>query len=56
MMEFFKWFVKGFEAIGNEIDTVTFPIAGLSVSLLDIMIGFVCFGIVLTVFWKGAHS
>lgn len=56
MVEFLDFIINGIKSVANLLDYHSFYIAGLSVSILDLLIGFVCLGIIITVFWKGAHS
>lgn len=42
--------------ITDMLNSYNFDIAGISVSILDLIIGFVLMGIVLSVFWKGART
>lgn len=56
MMDFITWFIGGFEQIGDLLNGYTFPIGAVNVSILDILIGFVIMAIVITVWWKGAHT
>lgn len=42
--------------ITDILNSYYFDIAGISVSILDLIIGFILMGIVLSVFWKGART
>lgn len=56
MIAIFQFFRNGIIAVGELLDRFVFSVSGFNVSLLDIFIGFVLMGIIITVFWKGAHS
>ncbi len=38
------------------LDRIIFDISGMSVSMLDIWIGFLVIGIIISAFWKGARD
>lgn len=56
MALFFKWMRDRFVDTSVLLDQVKFELAGIEVSYLDILIGFIAFGLVLAVFWKGART
>lgn len=52
-------FVFLFEQIGsfyNALSVVSFPVFGISVTLTQVILGFICISIVITFFWKGARG
>lgn len=42
--------------VTDMLNSFSFEIADISVSLLDLIIGFIIMGIVISVFWKGART
>lgn len=40
----------------NALSAVSFSIGGLSVTLTQIILGFICMSIIITFFWKGARG
>lgn len=56
MWSFVLWLRDSISDIGHLLDNYSFSIAGMSVSILDLFIGLICMSIIITVFWKGAHS
>lgn len=56
MWSFILWIRDSFISLSTMLNAFHFNIAGMSISLLDIMIGFLAMGIVISVFWKGARS
>ncbi len=52
-------FVFLFEQIGsfyNALSAVSFPVFGITVSLTQIILGFICISIIISFFWKGARG
>lgn len=56
MLDLVIFFRDALIDVGSMLNGYTFPIGGITVSLLDIFIGLIAMGIIITVFWKGAHS
>lgn len=52
-LEDFFDLISSFYGVFN---SVSFVIAGITVGLLDIMIGFLCISMIVTVLWKGAKG
>lgn len=42
--------------VTDVLNSFSFEIANISVSILDLLIGFILMGIILSVFWKGART
>lgn len=61
MFEFFTFLGKCFDSIFSMLDNEFFTFkstlgATFSVSLGDLLIGFICMGLIISVFWKGART
>ena len=56
MWDFIVWLKDGLVSIVNLFSRYEFDIAGVNVSILELFIGFIAMGIIITVFWKGAHD
>lgn len=56
MLELLRFFRDALIDVGSLLNGYTFPIGGITVSLLDIFIGLIAMGIIISVFWKGAQS
>lgn len=56
MFEFLDFVVNGIERIGSLLNQYKFYVAGINVSILDLLIGFIVLAIIIAVFWKGARA
>lgn len=56
MGEIIDFFVTVFKGIINTLNDCVLDIYGISVSLSDLLFALVLFGLVVSVFWKGARS
>lgn len=56
MWEFILFLRDCFADISSLLNSVLFEFAGMSVSLLELFIGFVALGFIISVFWKGART
>lgn len=56
MWSFILWIRDSLVSLSTMLNAFNFNISGMSISLLDIMVGFIAIGIVISVFWKGARS
>ena len=56
MLDVFRMFANIWLSISNMLDALVLNIGGISVSYLDVLIGFICIGMCVTFFWKGAHE
>lgn len=56
MYEFFIFFRDCLADISGMLRSFSFSIGGISVSLLDLFLGFIAMGIIISVFWKGART
>lgn len=56
MIQFVVFLRDGIQNIGDLLNHYTFDIAGLNVSILDLLIGNLAMGIIIAVFWKGAST
>lgn len=48
-----------FEQIGsfyNALSSVSFSIVGVTVTLTEVILGFICIGMIISFFWKGARG
>ncbi len=56
MFDFIVLISNFFSNIIDVLKTAVFNLGGVTVSLVDIIIGFVVLSIIITVFWKGARG
>lgn len=57
MTQIIEFFVSFMNDLWNTVfDSVTFEIAGVSVSLGAIVLGFICISMIISFFWKGARG
>lgn len=56
MTQVFQFFRNGIAYVFDAINSVSFEMYGLTVSLGWLFIGFLCTSIVISVFWKGARG
>lgn len=56
MQEALGFLFTQFGSFYNVLSSVSFSIGGLSVSLTQILLGFICMSIIISFFWKGARG
>lgn len=56
MWEFILFLRDFFVSFTAVIDTVVFDIAGMNITLFEMLLGVIGMGFVVSVFWKGARS
>lgn len=56
MYKFIELVRNFYGAVFNVLDTYLFEFDGMSVSIMDILLGFIIVAIVISVFWKGARA
>lgn len=56
MLNIFSFFINGLQAIASLLTRHQFAIGSFNVSILDIFIGLIAMGIIISVFWKGARA
>lgn len=56
MLEIVRMFGNMFRSFSIMLDNIILNVAGISVSYLDLLIGFICLGMIINFFWKGAHE
>ena len=56
MYNFFQILGNFLSNIFSVLNSAVFDIGGVSVSLTDILLGFLALSIIITVFWKGAKA
>lgn len=56
MLDIVRMFGNMFRSFSNMLDNIILNIAGISVSYLDLLIGFICLAMIINFFWKGAHE
>lgn len=56
MYEFVVFLADYIEEIGKLFHFYKFNIAGIQVSLLQLLIGIICLSFVISIFWKGARA
>lgn len=55
MWNFILFIRDGFAQITGMLDSFSFNLGGINVSIFDLFIGFVAMGLVIAVFWKGSR-
>ena len=61
MFEFVSFIRSAIYGIYNTLDQVYFTVldsmgVNLNVSLADLLVGLICMGLIISVFWKGARA
>lgn len=56
MWEFIVWLKDGIVSIVDLFASYSFDIGGVNVSIIELFLGLIAMGIIITVFWKGAHD
>lgn len=56
MFEFVKFFRDCIADITDMLNAYTFEIAGMTVSIFDLLFGFVAISIIISIFWKGVRG
>jgi|GEM_PF-2802355 len=57
MTQIIEFFVSFMNDLWNTVfDSVTFDIAGVTVSFGAIVLGFICISMIVSFFWKGARG
>lgn len=56
MTSVFNFFFTQLQGFYDTLGTVTFDVYGINVSLTQILIGFICMGMIISFFWKGARG
>lgn len=56
MWEFLVFFRDCIVQITDMLDDVIFDIGGVNATLLDLFLGFIALGIVISLFWKGSRA
>lgn len=56
MWLFFKFFRDKIADITDMLDRFTFDIAGMTVSIFDLLFGLIAMSIIISLFWKGVRG
>lgn len=56
MFQAIQWFRDALLDISNLLDSYTFTIAGMSISLFELLLGFFALSVIISVFWKGGRG
>ena len=56
MWQFIQFIKNSLAQITGMLDKYSFDLGGINVSILDLFIGFLGFGLIISVFWKGART
>lgn len=56
MTSVFQFLFSQLQSFYNVLSTVTFELYGITVSLTQIILGFICMSIIISFFWKGARG
>ena len=56
MQEALSFLFSSLRDFYNALSSVSFSIGGLSVTLTQVILGFICMSIIITFFWKGARG
>lgn len=56
MTQVFQFFRNGIAYVFDTINSYSFEVYGLNVSLGWFFLGFICLSLVISIFWKGARS
>lgn len=56
MQEALNFIFSSLRDFYNALSAVSFSLGGLSVSLTQIILGFICMSIIISFFWKGARG
>lgn len=56
MWEFIKFFRDGIAQITDMLDDFDFVIAGMTVSIFDLLFGLIAMSMIISIFWKGIRG
>ncbi len=56
MLEWIDFLTLQFAKMYNLLNSMVLNVGGINVGFMDVIIGFLALSIVVTVFWKGAHT
>lgn len=56
MWDFILWFRDAWILIIGMLNTHLFSFGGISVSLLEILLGLLALALIISIFWKGARA
>lgn len=56
MWQFIQFIKTSLAQITGMLDKFSFDLGGINVSIFDLLIGFIGFGLIISVFWKGART
>ena len=56
MTSVFQFFFAQLQGFYNALSSVSFELYGITVTLSQIIIGFICMSMIISFFWKGARG